>query len=417
MFSSNFHTPLTSYFILQEQEGDAVGGNDPWRPVRGFVDAFNTRRQQVVTPGDALVVDESMSGWQGAEGDWVVDGLPHVTKIIRKPVPVGCELKCITDGRSGIMMGMEMMEGKERMQAKPHGGGGTGHVIRLTQPWHGSLRTIVADSAFASVKTCSEMLYFGMFFMGIVKTAHSLFPMSFLKNTWCQQGEAVHVHGDQWRGSHTALTTTVKPRGQGEPLPIIALGWADRKLKMFVASRGTTLEGEPARRPRQRIEVIDGRPQTVTYEKVIKRPALVEMFFKFFSSIDIHNRYRQGTLAMEESWKTHTWWHRIVATVFSIIVVDSYFMYRYEYLRRAENAQPMQSFLEFCDVLAAKLIHNQYGYDDDGPARRRRRAQQQEPFDEEVHCLTYLIHILANFILFYLCYITIHRVESFTNIR
>ena len=103
-----------------------------------------------------------------------------------------------------------------------------------------------------------------------------------------------------------ALTTTVKPRGQGEPLPIIALGWADRKLKMFVASRGTTLEGEPARRPRQRIEVIDGRPQTVTYEKVIKRPALVEMFFKFFSSIDIHNRYKQGALAMEESWKTHT---------------------------------------------------------------------------------------------------------------
>jgi hypothetical protein len=78
---------------------------DPWSPIRPLIDSFNNRRQSTFTPGDYLVIDESMSKWRGADGAWTAEGLPHVTKIIRKPVPVGCEIKCICDGKSKIMMG------------------------------------------------------------------------------------------------------------------------------------------------------------------------------------------------------------------------------------------------------------------------------------------------------------------------
>ena len=60
-----------------------------------------------------MTPDESMIQWTGASGPPI--GMPHLSFVPRKPVPLGCELKCVADGTSGVMMYLELQEGKTRM--------------------------------------------------------------------------------------------------------------------------------------------------------------------------------------------------------------------------------------------------------------------------------------------------------------
>jgi len=53
------------------------------------------------------------------------------------------------------------MEGKEVMRAKPYAaqyGAGTAFVLRLSEPWNGSGRYIVAESSFSWVQTAQAVL-------------------------------------------------------------------------------------------------------------------------------------------------------------------------------------------------------------------------------------------------------------------
>ena len=54
-----------------------------------------------------------MSSWISRKQDRTIDGIPHLTKIIRKPKEVGTEIKCLADGVVGIMLRLEICEGKE----------------------------------------------------------------------------------------------------------------------------------------------------------------------------------------------------------------------------------------------------------------------------------------------------------------
>ena len=50
-----------------------------------------------------------MSSWVSRKQDHTKDGIPHLTKIIRKPkgVHVDTEVKCLADGIVGIMVLLE----------------------------------------------------------------------------------------------------------------------------------------------------------------------------------------------------------------------------------------------------------------------------------------------------------------------
>eukprot|EP00731_Ephydatia_muelleri_P004705 Em0002g881a len=75
--------------------------DDKWAPVRHLIEGFNQRRVQKLYPGWQLCVDESVSSWRGKDGDFCSDGMPHVTRIERKP-GVGCELKNCADADTKI---------------------------------------------------------------------------------------------------------------------------------------------------------------------------------------------------------------------------------------------------------------------------------------------------------------------------
>jgi hypothetical protein len=197
--SRNRFLELRSYMRCapSPQENDYININgveqdkDPWQPIRLFIAAFNGCRKSVMKPGPTLVVDEVMSMWYGLESQYSTDGMPHVTKIQRKPRGVGVEMKALCDGQSNIMLQLEIMEGATRQAAKMFHdtyGSGTSITLRLCIPWRGSGRTIIGDSAFASVKTL-EALHkeLGLYFMGMVKTASRRYPKLYLQK-WFEAG-------------------------------------------------------------------------------------------------------------------------------------------------------------------------------------------------------------------------------------
>lgn len=95
-------------------------GTEKWFKIKFAVDSFNKRRQQVVIQSEVLTPDETMSPMcprstsHGAgEGK-----LPHYSFVPRKPEPHGTEFKTVCDGRSGVMLYMEIQEKAEDMALK-----------------------------------------------------------------------------------------------------------------------------------------------------------------------------------------------------------------------------------------------------------------------------------------------------------
>ena len=171
-----------------------------------------------------------MSSWISRKQDYTSDGIPHLTKIIRKPKGVGTEMKCLADGVVGIMLQLDIYEGKEaEAQMKwSHLPAGTAQTLRLSDPWHGSGRIVVADSAFSSVTTAIECRMKALFYCGIVKTASREFLKDYLDDPSKYAG----------RGNHMTLTTI-------ENCKLIALGWKEKTIKKFISTCGTTQPAKP----------------------------------------------------------------------------------------------------------------------------------------------------------------------------
>ena len=239
-----------------------------------------------------------MSAWRGADGAYIVDGMPHVTKIIRKPEGVGCEMKATADGTTGIMMRLELQEGKERMQLKqfqlrPNSNHAqdpnylaevaagnvfpfnTAVTLRLSLPFHGTGRTVIGDSAFASVPTLMQSHQRGFYFIGLVKTASRDYPKAILQE-WSKTG------GDGGQppahGSHKVLTSTYMINGLQHTM--MAVGWMDKTLKTIISNCGTTLAGTPSMRERHHIvnDPVTNAPTTHISTKVIQRPQIVRSY-------------------------------------------------------------------------------------------------------------------------------------------
>ena len=58
------------------------------------------------------------SARRGKDGNYCSDGMPHVTKIARKPKGVGAELKDAACAVTRVIIALEIQEGKDAMAAK-----------------------------------------------------------------------------------------------------------------------------------------------------------------------------------------------------------------------------------------------------------------------------------------------------------
>lgn len=336
-----------------------------FHPVRSLIFDINWNRRQVLRPGAKLCFDEFIDPWEGVEHKHDANGAPGISKILRKPRPIGHEFIALMDGLTNITYQIELCEGKERMKDKPfvsQYGPSTAHVLRLCNleelkpNVHGE-RCVVFDSAFGSVKTCiATHQEIKMRSMMMVKTAHKLYPLNFLKDWHDDLDMRTEEKGGE-RGAHLLFQSSYTIRRQvGEEFKdeehnLYACGWGDRKLKTILTNCGSSEKADPFLRPRSR-NILE------TTEKTnIKIPCimLIRQFFEFFSNVDISDHYRQGTLAPHESLHTRNWVYRLFTTLHALTIVDAYFAYCYE---RRDTELEVMKFIDFVDEIAYELIHN-----------------------------------------------------------
>ena len=118
-----------------------------------------------------MVIDECMSAWRGFDSFECIFVLPYKTKIIRKPEGVGAELKSLCDDESGILLHLEIMEGKETQAVKEFSDiypSSIALTLRITKKYFGTGITVHADSAFGSVSCAVALASRGLYFMGCI---------------------------------------------------------------------------------------------------------------------------------------------------------------------------------------------------------------------------------------------------------
>ena len=344
---------------------------DPWISVRFLVDAFNERRQMTVVPGTDLCIDECMCGWKGKNGVWRLNAMPHITKIIRKPVGIGLEFKSTSDPITGVLLLLEIAEDKHLMLNKEYADTFKKHVamvLRLVKPWFGTGRIVHGDSGFASFHTATALLSKGLHFTGPVKTAHSLFPKKALR-------DAVT---DKPKGTMVWATTTV---GDNK---VLAMSHVDKTIKTFISTNGSSAPGEAHERTYYSIR--DGVETKCV--QLIPQALLLNRFFKAAKSIDVHDHYRQGGLALEKARKTKNWKRRVHDTVHGMIEVDAFLLWKHDSLEYKES----MDHTAWTDGLAWELLTNTL--DDDTPMKLRRKRQVEEQSEESaIHEMKSLVRV------------------------
>ena len=259
-----------------------------------FLDAVNHQSQEAMRPGDYLCLDESMVKAFHRH-------LKGKMKIIRKPRPIGNELKTLCDGRSKIVLYAELYEGKEIMTNKPfvnEVGATTATCLRLTAPWKGSGRVVVGDSWFGSVNSVKELWNRnGLYSVMLVKTAHRNYPKLTLRENKLNQ-----------RGQWNSATGTM------DGVEMLACLFKDLKEKQFISNCSTSLEGEPI---------------VTKHHGEIARPQVAEVYLKMAAGIDIHNHVRTGSSGLEDVWQTKNYVHRQFAGIIGFIFTNSYLAINY----------------------------------------------------------------------------------------
>jgi hypothetical protein len=304
---------ILQYISCADPLDVSVNTNDKWWPVRGLINAFNENRKVKFHASWIVAVDELMSAFKGK-------GMPHTSFVPRKPEPIGCEMKCLSDGLLGVMMFLELQEGKDTMANLTHHtqlGATAACTLRIAESASINGRCLVGDSWFASVRTAVALMKVGVFFIGNVKTAHGKFPKQTLK----EEGKGLP------RGDTVVYTATV------DGVSLNAVGWKCGKVKTvqtFITTCGTSTTANTM----AHCDSQDVYGNLLTEH--FKRPVIAELYASAAGSIDWHNRSRQGELALEKRWVTQKWTLRVMTTVIAICVTDAFLLAR-EFIHEFED--------------------------------------------------------------------------------
>ena len=264
---------------------------DPNEQINEFLDAVNNHLKTAMTPSDVIVLDESMikSYHKNLQGKM---------KIMRKPRPIGNELKNVCCGFSKIVLHLELYRGKEIMQHAEHVrelGATTACCLRMTKAWSYSGKIVVADSWFGSVKSAVNLLNRnGLHSIMLVKTAHRDYPKDLLATPN--------------RGEWNSATATI------DDVDLLAVKFMDLQEKQFISTCSTSSVGPP---------------RQTKHHGEVPRPQIAYDYLSYAAGIDIHNHVRTGSLGFEDVWSTKSPQHRQFAGIIGFLFSNAYLAQKY----------------------------------------------------------------------------------------
>ena len=94
----------------------SVEETDPYWPIIGGINGFNANRKDTIAAGQSKAMDESMCPYMPSHHK--TGNLPNISFILRKPCLLGVKLKTAGDGRTVLMLYMEVQQGKSGMKTQ-----------------------------------------------------------------------------------------------------------------------------------------------------------------------------------------------------------------------------------------------------------------------------------------------------------
>jgi hypothetical protein len=337
---------------------------NPWEEVDYWVRAFNKCRKEELEVGTNVTPDEMMFAWRGKKGN---GGIPHLSFLKRKPIPLGTESKVVCEGTFGLCMYLEVQKGKVAMARKKYCRqykATTACTLRLLSKMgldetnlpllEKKKRCVFADSWFASVETAMALKEeLGVHFTGPIKTAHKYFPLEPIR--W--------LLNEMRRGEYVVF--------KNEDHDLWAVGWQDNVYKSYLTTHGTTLPGKPADKKRQ------DKDTNVNFALQVPRPACIAEYNQEMGAVDRHNFYRQGVLRLHMAWRTKIWQTRIQMEILALALVDSFLACKKLLPQWVHDTKDEDSFFwKFVCCLVAQL--------DTRPRHERTREEEADP---TVHCI------------------------------
>eukprot|EP00731_Ephydatia_muelleri_P006678 Em0003g926a len=275
--------------------------------------------REVVEPGTECIIDESMGMWKPIFEN-TPEGIPSLRKIARKTQGIGIEYKNLADAETGIILHLEIQEAADIMAKKAYCDRypkSVALVLRLTEMLHGSGRVIHGDSAFASVACCTALLEHGLYFSGLLKTAHKEFPKKYCQDiafqAGAQRGDTVTICTTKAIGSATKF---IYGHVWNEP------GSEGTLKKIIVSTWNHTLPVDDHIKKRWRLNPVSGESETIM--RTVPRTQMIKSYFSAACAIDVHNHLRQDGLGLEHSVQTKDWWFCMFCTILGIIEVDAF---------------------------------------------------------------------------------------------
>ena len=111
----------------------------------------------------------------------------------------------------------------------------------------------------------------------------------------------------------------------------------------------------------------------------VPRPEIVGKYYEMNGGIDVHNKMRQGDLALEKHWVTQDPYFRIFTTLIGICVTDAFNMMKYRIGDHRSDPRRHWSLREFAGVLAHQLLNNKW--------EEPQNASRRQPNSSEVDAL------------------------------
>ena len=284
---------------------------DPSRYIVDMEKDFNEHYENVYTPSALLNADESMSPYDGQVGDpdskTPADPklLFHQDFVPRKPKPLGKEIKDVADACSGVIIRIDYQRGKaahDKQEYFSEYGHTIAQSLRLTKPWHHTGRIYGADSWFMGLRCVEALADHGIYGFGDVKTNTSGFPTKHLQEHCGEDpGDWITLRTNDYKGRQ-----------------VIAVGHRrGPSVHTFISAHGTTIPGKP----QSHCDEIDESGKAAVPRKC---PKVLNDYTLCQPHIDVHNRYRQETLAIEEAFRTESFPLRFLTTLIGMIAVNCF---------------------------------------------------------------------------------------------
>eukprot|EP00980_Cylindrotheca_fusiformis_P024084 scaffold11524_cov91-Cylindrotheca_fusiformis.AAC.3 len=315
---------------------------DKFHEVRDMIDAWNANMNEKFTPSWISCLDESMSVWINPYT------CPGFMFVPRKPWPFGNEYHTVCCGVSGIMWGVELVEGKDAPPQRhvdfENEGKTVGLLLRMSRPLWGTAKALVLDSGFCVVKGITELSKKGVFAAALIKK----------RRYWPKyvRGEEIKDHfrdkgvgeADSWSGTLDSC-----------PFQIHCMKEPDYVMSLMTSYGTLNRMGRGTKRNH------NGRQVSFQY------PEIVHNHFKYRHAVDDHNSKRHQPISLEVVWGTKWWPNRVFAFLLSITEVNV--MLASVAFGGAEQL-PM---LEFRKKFAYALINNDYLREEQEELRRSGR--------------------------------------------